>query len=398
MMMSRAMSQRSVMIRPATQETGGMMQYLLTIVVLIIVFWAVALGVWFAFVRKPAAKTTTDADVTPDDKCSSPVTGVMEDNLLPGKQIICSVASAKAQDLYVKIPGGICHIFVATDLVQSGGTIIGVTAFHVEYLRAINKGDALVSVGYKVLMDNEATFISSLNTFMKGPQHRIGRSFTGIEVRGIPLEAVGNATAMTQLDAAIGRVQSAMQTASAMRLTDVMVIATVDILPSRAPGTAIPKPNLPKVKTLVAFVHHTCSNSPLTARVPNDLTRISALRTDLSGWGNPCLSVYMGGLRYEGAAGWNQPATSCTPLNYCEATKLNGAQDSTTMSVTRLENAKAIAYDSVNTMQTKVAGLSSSKCIYADHIEFDEQDCKCSGRSARFNAFPLLTAVRGGMT
>lgn len=375
-----------------------MMQYLLTIVVLIIVFWAVALGVWFAFVRKPAAKTTTDADVTPDDKCPPPVTGPMEDKLLPGKQIICSVDSAKSQDLYVKIPGGICHTFVATDLVQPGGTIIGVTAFHVEYLRAINKGDALVSVGYQVLMDNENTFISSLNTFMKGPPHRIGRSFTGIEVRGITLEAAGNATAMTQLDAAIGRVQSAMQTASAGRLTDVTVIATVDILPTRAPGTAIPRPNLPKVKTLVAFVHVTCRNSPLTARLPNDLKRINALRTDLNGWGNPCLSVNMAGLSFEGAAGWDQSATSCRDLNYCEATKLNGAQDSTTMSVTRLESAKAIAYDSINTMRTKVAGLSSSKCIYADHIEFDEQDCKCSGKSTRFKAFPLLNAVLDGMT
>ncbi|KAL3197848.1 hypothetical protein MRX96_044664 [Rhipicephalus microplus] len=62
MMMSRAMSQRSVVIRPATQETGGMMQYLLTIVFLICTFWVVVGVLYFIYGKRGSGKTTTDDD------------------------------------------------------------------------------------------------------------------------------------------------------------------------------------------------------------------------------------------------------------------------------------------------------------------------------------------------
>nr|XP_054922751.1 uncharacterized protein LOC129382677 [Dermacentor andersoni] len=88
MMMSRAMSQRSVVIRPATQETGGMMQYLLTIVFLICAFWVVIGALYFIYGKRGAGKTTPDDEggvAVPACKhayksrctgCSSPVASV----------------------------------------------------------------------------------------------------------------------------------------------------------------------------------------------------------------------------------------------------------------------------------------------------------------------------------
>ncbi|KAH8022398.1 hypothetical protein HPB51_023966 [Rhipicephalus microplus] len=96
MMMSRAMSQRSVVIRPATQETGGMMQYLLTIVFLICTFWVVVGVLYFIYGKRA---------------------------LSSGKTVICSVRQSNARELWVFLPEGICSVFVALGLTLSDGTV-----------------------------------------------------------------------------------------------------------------------------------------------------------------------------------------------------------------------------------------------------------------------------------
>ncbi|CAN8014230.1 unnamed protein product [Ixodes persulcatus] len=49
MMMSQMRSNMSVVMRPSTQATGGMMQYLLTLIFVLVLFWATVLVVYGIF-------------------------------------------------------------------------------------------------------------------------------------------------------------------------------------------------------------------------------------------------------------------------------------------------------------------------------------------------------------
>ncbi|CAN7975216.1 unnamed protein product [Ixodes persulcatus] len=49
MMMSQMRSNMSVVMRPSTQATGGMMQYLLTLIFVLVLFWATVLVVFSIF-------------------------------------------------------------------------------------------------------------------------------------------------------------------------------------------------------------------------------------------------------------------------------------------------------------------------------------------------------------
>lgn len=379
-MLSRAMSQRSVMIRPATQATGGMMQYLLTIVVILVIFWAVAIGLYFAFGRKKATSTTEAEEY----QCAPAKNGT----LLANKQIICSMRSDKAENTYVKIPGGICHIYVATDLVDGSGRVRGGTALNVELLQSLNRGDALVSVPYDILKSQKDTFIPSLQEFMKGPPHRFRRSFTGIEVRSIPLAEVNDAVKMNALDDMIKEVTNAEPKVKT-------VIATVDI-PYGSTGT-IAKPNLPSVAIVVAFIHYDCQ-TPYTARAPNDKTHITSMNTAiLSGWGRPCLSVNMAGLYFGKTSAWGQPAGECRRVPYCTTFQYKTSDPASGSMRSPTTNADAYAFDSKETMQRKAELMSQNGCIYVDQIEYDHEDCQCKGNNAHFEPYPLLRAIYEGM-
>ncbi|EEC09010.1 hypothetical protein IscW_ISCW006836 [Ixodes scapularis] len=50
MMMSHMRSNMSVVMRPSTQATGGMMQYLLTLIFVLVLFWATIFVVYFVFI------------------------------------------------------------------------------------------------------------------------------------------------------------------------------------------------------------------------------------------------------------------------------------------------------------------------------------------------------------
>ncbi|XP_054922704.1 uncharacterized protein [Dermacentor andersoni] len=118
--------------------------------------------------------------------------------------VICSVRQDSSQNLWVRLPEGVCHVFVALGLTQSDGSVQEGLALSVERLRAVDGAQALVSVDYAVLTSNTDGFGRSLNTFMGNVPARFKRHFDGIEVRGIPVADYTDASKMTALNTAIG--------------------------------------------------------------------------------------------------------------------------------------------------------------------------------------------------
>lgn len=390
MMMSRAMSQRSVVIRPATQETGGMMQYLLTIVFLICTFWVVVGVLYFIYGKRGAGKTT------PDDESgvAVPVCPGTADggkpNLLSGKTIICSVRHDSSMNLWVRLPEGICHVFVALGLTQSDGSVQEGLALSVERLRAVDGAKALVSVDYAVIKSNTDGFGRSLNTFMSNVPSHFKRHFDGIEVRGIPVADYVDDSKMTALNTAIGAVKTAV--AKVQR-----VIATVAIpLSWQAPGGKLAKSaTLTNADTTVAQIHYLPSSGSCTTLPSNSVSRMDEIKSVISSWNQPCISIMLGAIIYTGASGKGAAAQGCSLYRYCKAESLKASSDLIADAKSRGKKKAAdyIIYDTPDQIQEKAGRARDRGCLYVDHIELDDANCSCQTKEQ----FPLLSRVRKGL-
>ncbi|XP_077499028.1 uncharacterized protein LOC144110086 isoform X3 [Amblyomma americanum] len=349
MMLSRAMSQRSVVIRPATQETGGMIQYLLTIVFLLCVFWAIV-GVLLYMYRKP--KPNPDSP-TENGPCPGTVDGE-KPALLTGKTIYCSVQHEKAINLSVFVPEGVCHVFVALGLTQSNGSVLEGNAVSVERLRAVDRTpEAYVSVGYRVLVSKKDAFKDSLKDFMDRYPAPWSDRFQGIEVRGVPLADYQNDATMDTLNTAIADVK-----AGVTKVQKVIATLTLPII-SGLPTTIAESAKLTNVDKVIAQTHYIPDPASCNVRPANSFALMEQAKNSMAAWKNkPCPSMLLGSLRYREADKENKPAGSCDVKTFCEAT----------------------------------AGRDMG-CLYVDRIELDDAQCKCQNT----RQFPLLTNVRTGM-
>ncbi|XP_077499025.1 uncharacterized protein LOC144110086 isoform X1 [Amblyomma americanum] len=387
MMLSRAMSQRSVVIRPATQETGGMIQYLLTIVFLLCVFWAIV-GVLLYMYRKP--KPNPDSP-TENGPCPGTVDGE-KPALLTGKTIYCSVQHEKAINLSVFVPEGVCHVFVALGLTQSNGSVLEGNAVSVERLRAVDRTpEAYVSVGYRVLVSKKDAFKDSLKDFMDRYPAPWSDRFQGIEVRGVPLADYQNDATMDTLNTAIADVK-----AGVTKVQKVIATLTLPII-SGLPTTIAESAKLTNVDKVIAQTHYIPDPASCNVRPANSFALMEQAKNSMAAWKNkPCPSMLLGSLRYREADKENKPAGSCDVKTFCEADQASEIVHETLNKESALRKKSLrdwFIYDTPNKIRIKATAGRDMGCLYVDRIELDDAQCKCQNT----RQFPLLTNVRTGM-
>ncbi|XP_077488965.1 uncharacterized protein LOC144099490 isoform X2 [Amblyomma americanum] len=388
MMLSRAMSQRSVVIRPATQETGGMMQYLLTIIFLICTFWVVVGALYFFYNKKPP-KTSTEDDID-DSRPPTSCPGTIDQGkpALLSKTIVCSVPHNSAFNLWVYLPEGICGAFVALGLTRADGTVQQGAALSVERLSSIDRTKALVSVDYSVVTANSAKFGNSLKSFLEtNTQTRFKRLFDGIEVRGIPVADYQDNSKMAALSTAIAAVRGAAPKVQ-------RVIATLAV----PPGVSTPAQStaLTGVDTVFVHIHNPPASGNCAAQPPNSVARITQTLSAMSSWNKVCLSILLGAMLFRGAGSVNAAATECAVHDFCKADAAAGGREkiSDADSFWKRVGSDLVIYDSPEGIESKVRKLRDKGCIYVDHIELDDHNCTCQ----KSTQFPLLSSVRKGMS
>lgn len=366
MMLSRAMSQRSVVIRPATQDTGGMMQYLLTIVFLVVVFWVCV----FVYMQFFAAK-----------------------ELLIDSTIYCSVVHRKAINLSVFLPEGVCHVFVALGLISSDGTVHEGYAVSVERLRAVDpKALAFVSIDYAVLTATKDRFKTSLEKFVNTYNNQFWRDrFQGFEIRGVPLADYLDDNKMAALNAIIGEVKT--QVAKIDR-----VIATLVLPASGVPAVIKESTSVPNLNKVIVQTHYLPElSASCTVRPANNPNRMEEVANATHLWSRrPCPSILLGGLFFGGATKEKATASSCELAHLCKARPRDtpaGSETANRVSLIRRVSSNSYIYDTETKIKAKARKGKVAGCLYVDHIELDDANCTCQDR----DQFPLLSSVRKGM-
>ncbi|XP_075551262.1 uncharacterized protein LOC142584846 isoform X1 [Dermacentor variabilis] len=367
-----------------------MMQYLLTIVFLICTLWVVVGVLYFIYGKRGAGKTTPDDESgVAVPSCPGTADGG-KPSLLYGKLVICSVRQDSSANLWVRLPEGVCHVFVALGLTQSDGSVQEGLALSVERLRAVDGAQALVSVDYAVLTSNTDGFGRSLNTFMGNVPSRFKRHFNGIEVRGIPVADYTDAGKMTALNTAIGAVKTSVSKVQ-------RVIATVAIpLAWKAPGGTLAKSaSLTNVDTTVAQIHYIPGSGSCNALPSNSISRMDEIKSVISSWDRPCISIMLGAILYTGASGKGSSAQSCTLYRYCKAETQKSPSEviADAKSRGKKKGSDYIIYDTPDQIQEKAGRAKDRGCLYVDHIELDDADCQCQHKEQ----FPLLSRVRKGL-
>ncbi|KAH6923053.1 hypothetical protein HPB50_021383 [Hyalomma asiaticum] len=373
MMLSRAMSQRSVVIRPATQDTGGMMQYLLTIVFLIVVFW-VCVFVYIQFFRAKEAVGVVriHAAVVIDIllRISDKLTTDSGDGLSNASLVDSLIRSFTGMTHKNK---GQCYRGACYDDTSAATLLLRRELFQTGMTGADPKALALVSVDYGILTTKKDNFKNSLEKFLTTYSNVFWRDrFQGFEIRGVPLADYLN-------DAKMAALNTIVNTAAAN---------------ATKAWSSKPCPSI--LLGGLFFAGATAERATASSCRIATLCETAAANATKAWSSKPCPSILLGGLFFAGATAERATASSCRIATLCEAHprgKPAGSETAGRVALIRRASTDSFIYDTETKIQAKAKRARAARCLYVDHIELDDANCTCQDR----DQFPLLSSVRKGM-
>ncbi|XP_050028205.2 uncharacterized protein [Dermacentor andersoni] len=119
------------------------------------------------------------------------------------------------------------------------------------------------------------------------------------------------------------------------------------------------------------------------------------IKSVISSWDQPCISIMLGAILYTGASGKGASAQSCALYRYCKAETQKASSEviADAKSRGKKKGGDYIIYDTPDQIQEKAGRARDRGCLYVDHIELDDAECKCQHKEQ----FPLLSRVRKGL-